>query len=110
MYANFTQAHKAVCMTAVCRVYDERWDLKKGERGTEMTDRVGSLAGGLTFQMSCLEPSGMVAVSDSSHFPSILGKSRVTWFFSMMPSTCTGNDDEHKLTTGRTTSIFALNK
>jgi len=48
---------------------------------------VGSFAGGLTFQMSCLEPSGMQAVSDSSHLPSIRGRSKTVCPFSMLPST-----------------------
>ena len=49
---------------------------------------VGSAAGGLTFQMTSLDPSGKKAVKLSSHLPSMRGK-LCTWpFFSIAPSTC----------------------
>ena len=57
-------------------------------RGGTIHHLVGSAAGGLVFQITCLEPSDIVAVKDSSHLPSIFGKSKTFPFFSITPSTC----------------------
>ena len=60
-------------------------------------DLVGSLGGGFFFQIRSWEPLAQVAVSDSSHLPSIDGLSITCPPFSKVPDTCANNQRLHRV-------------